>query len=349
MNNLQVENIISKALTGKLSTEEHTILNNWISESKENEKEFKAYSELWHKSKKLVLSDSIDVESSLIQTKKQIADLESKKRWFPYFRQAAAVLLLAVSLSFLYNYFGRFESSKIGSEQIVMQEIKAAFGTRTHLQLADGTSVWLNSGSSLRFPVSFNNLEERKVELNGEGYFDVTKDDDKPFIVNTSELGIKVYGTSFNVTAYAEYNSMTVVLEEGKVALFKEYSSNLKELMLMKPNDIVEYDSEHNKLYHSTNSNLKRYTSWKDGYIVFYGDQIENVVQKLEKWYNVEIEIKDKALNDYSFTATFADETLEQVLKLLSLSSPMSYKITQAQKQNDNTYSPRKVTLSIKK
>ena len=259
MNNQQIENIITKALSGKISTEEQIILNNWISVSKENRKEFKAYSELWEKSKKLVLSGSIDVESSLIQTKKQIAELKRGKRWIVYLRQAAAILLLSISLSFLYNYFLQPGKSIIVPDQTVMQEIKTAFGTRTKLQLADGTTVWLNSGSTLRFPASFHNLDERKVELDGEAYFSVSKDNTKPFIVNTSELGVKVYGTSFNVTAYHDYNTMTVALEEGKVALVKEYSSGSKELMVLKPNDIVEYDSEKNNLNHSSSSNLKKY------------------------------------------------------------------------------------------
>ncbi|WP_430932146.1 FecR family protein [Saccharicrinis sp. 156] len=345
MNNHQLENIITKSLAGTLNAEEQELLNHWISESKENEKEFKAYALLWEKSQKLVLSDSIDVESSLTETKKRIAKLSPKKRWQTYLRQAAAILLLSLSFSFLYNYC----VLEIDSEEVVMQEVKPAFGTHTKLQLADGTTVWLNSGSTLRFPTSFANLDERKVELNGEGYFDVAKNDAKPFIVKTPKLGVKVYGTSFNVSAYKEYNTMTVALEEGKVALVNEYSSGPKELMTMKPNDIVEYDSEKNKLFHSSNSNLKKYTSWKDGYIVFYDDHINDVVQRLEKWYNVKIEIQDQALQDYSFTATFTDETLEQVLNLLSLSSPMSYKIVSAQKQEDNSFSPRKATLSIKK
>lgn len=343
-----IENIITKFFSGEINPEEQAVLDNWISQSEKNRKEFEAYFELWEKSKQLVLSDTIDVESALDETKEKIG-LTTKKRWIIYLRQAAAVLLLSLSLTFLYNYFSGNYNLEDSPEKIVMQEIKAAFGTRTKLQLADGTNVWLNSGSTLRFPISFKNQDERKVELNGEGYFDVSKNATKPFIVNTSKLGVKVYGTSFNVSAYEEYQNMTVALTEGKVALVKEYSSGPKELMVLKPNDVVEYNPEHNKLYHSSSSNLKKYTSWKDGYIVFFGDKIEDVVQKLEKWYNVDIEIKDHELMEYSFTATFNDETLEQVLTLLSLSSPISYDITPAQKQDDNSYTNRKVTLSIKK
>lgn len=340
--------IITKFLTGEASPGEQATLKQWISASEENKKEFETYSALWNKSKRLVLSRSIDVEALLKNTKNRIGEFQTKKRWLTYLQQAAAVLILAFSFSFLYNFFAN-KTTETTAEQTILQEVQAAYGTRTKLQLADGTNVWLNSGSTLRFPTSFKNTNERRVVLNGEGYFDVTQNESKPFVVNTEKLNIKVYGTRFNVSAYKGYNDMTVVLEEGKVALEKEYASGTKELMVMKPNDIIEYHSAENKLYHSSASNLKRYTSWKDGYIVFYGDHIYKVVETLERWYNVDFEIKDEALKNYSFTATFEGETLEQVLKLLSLSSPIAYKITPARKTSDNTYTTRKVTLSIKK
>jgi len=343
-----IKEIITKFLTDEASPEEQALLKHWISASEENKKEFETYSALWNKSKTLVLSHSIDVETMLRNTKKRIGEFQSPKRWITYLQQAAAVLVLAFSFSFLYTYFTN-KTTEQDAEQTVFQEVQAAYGTHTKLQLADGTTVWLNSGSSLRFPTSFSASTERRVELNGEGYFDVTKNPNKPFIVNTDKLNVKVYGTSFNVLSYKEYDEMTVVLEEGKVALEKEYASGTKELMILKPNDIVEYHSTDNKLYHSSSNNLKRYTSWKDGYIVFYGDHIYKVVETLERWYNVDFEIKDEALKNYSFTATFEGETLEQVLKLLSLSSPIAYKITPARKTSDNTYTTRKVTLSIKK
>lgn len=348
MLNQEIENIIAKSLTGNLHSKEETILNDWINHSKENKKEFEAYSALWEKSKDLVLSDSINVEASLKQIKKRMHRQDRSKNVFVYLRQAAAVILLALSLNIAYNYIQKGKTPLNISEKTVTQEIKAAYGSHIKLQLADGTNVHLNSGSTLQFPLSFKNLDERKVKLHGEGYFEVAKDATKPFIVNTTHINVKVYGTSFNVSAWEEYNSTTIALVEGKVSLIKEYASGQKELMTLKPNDVVDYNWKENKLYHTSQLNMNRYTAWKEGYIVFFGDPIDKVVQRLEKWYNVEIVIKDKALENYSFTATFANESLEQVLKLLSLSSPLKYKITPAQKQKDNTYSMRKVTLSIK-
>jgi len=258
-------------------------------------------------------------------------------------------LILAMTLGFLFNYLLGANNLIDGTSETVYQEVRASYGTRTKLLLADGSTVWLNSGSTLRFPINFDNAEERVVELNGEGYFDVTKNESKPFIVNTSGLDVKVYGTSFNVSAYDEYDSMEVALVEGKVSLVQGERGDRKELMVLKPNDVVECNISEKRLSRSSDSKMNKYTAWRDGKIIFYGDPIEKVVSRLEKWYNVDIEIKDKALQDYRFTATFNDETLEQVLKLLSLSSPMEYKIVPSEKLKDDGFSSRRVILSTKK
>ena len=347
VDNRQVERLMVKAIAGEISEDEQQILDSWIMQSPENEKEFDAYKSLWEKSNRLILSNEIDLESSLIQTKKRITGFQTKKRWITYFKQVAAILVISISVSGLYNYFSNDYKLSANEESVVVQEVRAAYGTSTKLQLADGTLVWLNSGSTLRFPISFNNMDERRVELNGEGYFEVTKNEKKPFIVNTSELDVKVYGTSFNVNAYKDFSSTTVALVEGKVSLIKEYSSGPKELIVLAPNDVVKYDMNSKTLLQSTDLNMSKYTAWKEGYIVFFGDSIDRVVQRLEKWYNVDIEINDKALYEYQFTATFANESLEQVLYLLSLSSPIQYKITPAKRLKDNTFSMRKVTFTI--
>jgi len=343
----EIENIISKQLIEGLDKREQAIFDEWLAQSEENQKEYKAYSRLWEKSKKLVVSDQIDTEYSLKRTKQKI-NFSTKKRWIIYARQAVAVVVLSIAISFLYTYLNKEEQSVI-AEQQVYQEIKASYGTQTKVILADGTTVWLNSGSTLRFPSSFKNSSERNVEINGEGYFEVTENKLKPFVVETPKLDIRVLGTSFNVSAYNEYNLMTVALVKGEISLERNFGDERKELITLEPNELVEYDSNNKKLYHSSSTYIEKHTAWKEGQIVFFNDPIEVVVRRLEKWYNVKISVSDKTLQDYSFTATFIDESLEQVLKLLSLSSPMNYKITPAKKQKDNSYSMREITLSLKK
>lgn len=345
--NQSIEKLIARACSHELSREEQKVLQEWIEASSENKKEFESWLALWKKSENLVVSGKIDVESSLRKIKKRIASGRTHKQWIIYLRQAAAVLLLAFTFSFLYTYFfpNRPEKSPVHS---LYQEVTVAYGTQTQMLLADGTRVWLNSGSTLSFPDSFNEMKEREVVLNGEGYFEVTRDDGKPFIVNTSLLDVKVHGTSFNITAYDDYPSMSVALFEGKVSLMKEQQGEQKELMELKPHDVVEYNVKDNKLYHSQVTNMFKYNAWKNRYMVFMGDPIEQVARRLEKWFKVEMIIEDEGLRDYQFTATFIDESLEQILYLLSLSSPMEYKIIPAEKLEDNVFSMRKVILSKK-
>ena len=347
--NEQIYTILTKKIVGTISTEEQKILDIWISYSEKNRKEFESYTELWKISEELIIARNIDVELSLKITKKKINQFRFKRRLVKLLRQVAAIIVLALAFNFAYNYLTKSPQSVIETEHIVYQEVKAAFGTQTKLTLADGTGVWLNSGSVLRFPASFNSFNERRVELDGEGYFEVSKNETKPFIVNASQLDVRVYGTSFNVSAYSDYNTTTVALVEGKVSLVKKYNGKDRELIILNPNDVVEYNLVENKMHHFSSQRMDKYIGWKDGYIIFYGDPIKNVIQKLEKWYNVDIVINDKSLNHYKFTATFVDESLEQVLNLLSLSSSMEYKIIPAKKQSDTTFSRRKVLLSIKK
>ncbi|MCY1719355.1 DUF4974 domain-containing protein [Prolixibacteraceae bacterium Z1-6] len=344
----KIENILSKSITSELSNEEQNILESWIAESEHNTKEYEAYVQLWEKSKELVYSDSIDVDDSLHKTKAKISGFKRSWNFATLIRQAAAVLLLSLSLSVLFHYISTNEKDSAQNEQPIYQEITAAYGTKTKVTLADGTSVWLNSGSILRFPSTFKNCNRREVELRGEGFFDVEKNQKKPFIVNTHMLDVKVYGTSFNVCAYEDYSNMTVALVEGKISLMKQSVGENKELIALNPDEVVEYDAYNRKLYHSSDNYMDKYTAWKEGQIIFYNDPIERVAQTLEKWYNVEINIVDPSLHSYCFTAKFLDESLEHVLKLLCLSSPMKYEIIPSQKRSDHSFSKRKINLSIK-
>lgn len=345
----KIERIIAKSFKGELDSKEQIFLDQWISLSQENKKKFGIYEKLWKRSGELLLSNTIDVEASLLKTKKRIPDFRFKRRNSFVNLRVAAALILAMGLGFLFNYLLGANDLIDGTSGTVYQEVRASYGTRTKLLLADGTNVWLNSGSTLKFPIDFDNAEERVVELNGEGYFDVTKNESKPFIVNTSGLDVKVYGTSFNVSAYEEYDSMEVALVEGKVSLVQGAKGSRKEYMVLNPNDVVECNISEKRLSRISDSKMSKYTAWKEGKIVFYGDPIDKVVSRLEKWYNVDIEISDKALENYRFTATFNDESLEQVLKLLSLSSPMEYKIVASKKMKDDSFSRRRIILSTKK
>lgn len=343
MEKQHIESLLIKSFTGKSEIEEQQIIRQWLNESDENKKEFAAYQKLWEDSRSLMLSDSIDPENALVKTKRRIPEFGKELRLVSFLRQAAAVLALSAALSVTMNYFMDRKPAETG--ELVYQEIKAAFGTQTKLMLADGTAVWLNSGSTLKFPLSFDQADSRQVTLMGEGYFEVTKNPEKPFIVNTSRLDVKVLGTSFNINAYEDERHIEVALITGKVEIFKQLKDGQAPLMTLRDSEVADYDSDNNKMVYKTEADINRYTAWKDGKIVFFDDPVEKLVSRLENWYNVDIEIADQRLESYHFTATFSQESLDQVLKYLTISTPFQYQFIHPPKTGDQTESRTKVIL----
>ncbi|PTN08164.1 FecR family protein [Mangrovibacterium marinum] len=322
----EIEPILIKSFAGQASSEDEKRIADWIAASDDNFAEWKRYKALWNKSKALQYSDKIDLEKALIATKRRIPQFHKTKSFkLQWWMQAAAVILLSLLFSVTINYF-REESKKLVATNVVYQEVKAAYGTQTKVLLEDGTLVWLNSGSKLRFPNTFASQDTRNVELVGEGYFEVYHNPQHPFIVHTRDIGVKVLGTTFNVNAYENTKRVTVALVEGKVSVINERADQKKELLQLHPSEIADYSIDENKIYYSETENIGRYTAWKDGKIVFLEDSMAEMVGLLENWYNVDIEVQDKSLLRNHFTATFHDESLDQILKYLSISTSFKYR-----------------------
>ncbi|WP_159518158.1 FecR family protein [Sunxiuqinia indica] len=339
MEKLQIESLIIKDFSGHSTPEEKRKITNWINQSSANKKSFEAYRKLWKDSRLLTLNDKIDTELALKESKKDIPEFNRKTHWLTYWKQAAAVLVLSVFIASAFHFLTRLDQNE---DEAIYQEVKAAYGTQTQLQLADGTTVWLNAGSRLSFPTSFENQQQRKVTLVGEGFFEVTKDSKHPFIVSTSRLDVRVLGTSFNVNAYENEDEITVALKEGKVSLLKTTNGSSKHVLDLDPLEVATYQRNTNKILHLKETDLDRYTAWREGLIVFFDDPIEKVVSRLGNWYNIKIEVKDKELLKEHITGTFRDNSLEQVLHLLSLMSPIDYYFV---KSDENK---QKVVLSRK-
>ncbi len=345
--NIEIYDLIAKSFSGELTEEESVNLNNWKSADKFNLLEYDDFSEIWKHSNRLAMPSQIDLPKSLGATRKK-AGIESKKiKWLPVFAQIAAVLVLAMLFSALYNEF-LVTKPQQKTETIVYQQVKASYGTQSRVELADGTVVYLNSGSTLRFPGSFNGMKTRNVELSGEGHFKVAKNMEQPFIVDIHKMQIKVLGTTFNVDAYTNNTSFTIALVEGSIELQQKTNNGISELLEMKPNQVAFYNQAENKLILETADDLSKYTAWTNGKIVLSNDPVNKVIQKLENWYNVDIELADKRLEKYRFTGTFIDEPLEQVLSILNLTSQMEYIVIPAKKLGDNSYSKRKIILKSK-
>lgn len=264
-------------------------------------------------------------------------------RFVNYLARIAAILfipLLAAS-SLLYFQNNSFRNIKSYSE------IHSPFGTRTDFYLPDGSTGWLNGGSSLKFSTRFEG-KIRDVKLTGEAYFNVVPNHNKPFIVSTKNIDVKVYGTSFNVMAYDDEQICEVTLERGKVEVFSKTDNISKSIGILKSNESCIYNScsDSSKIL-SVNSTEK--LSWLDGKLTFKYEPFEKVIRKISRWYNVNIEIKDELLNTYIYYGTFKDETLDEVLKLLQFTAPIRYRNIERERRQDGTFEKRKIEIYFKK
>jgi transmembrane sensor len=278
----------------------------------------------------------------LLEEKKQ----EKKKALWHFYSQAAAILLIPVTAFFLWFYLSSSPTEQTEQIQQIAQswvEINAPEGTRVKFLLPDSTSGWLNSGSKLKYPAVFDS--HRKVELEGEAYFEVAHRNKSEFVVGVADMDVKVLGTKFNVTAYSDDLFTDVVLAEGKVEIFGKTGAFKQ---ILKPNEKITFNRDFKSV--SINSvDAKRYSAWKNGYLVIENERLRDVIPRIERWYNTEIVVADKELCNYRFKATFRDEPLEEVLKLMAITTPIKYTIEKREKNSDGIIKKRKVLLELKK
>lgn len=199
-------------------------------------------------------------------------------------------------------------------ENLVYNTLKIPNGKRFELELSDGTIVHLNSGTTLKYPVKFIAGENRQVFLDGEAFFDVSKDKKHPFIVNADKLNVRVLGTHFNVSSYPEDNLTDVVLVEGSVGM---YTANEKfdadKNTILKPGYKGSFN-KNNSHINTKEVNTDMYTSWITGGLVFRDINFTTICKKLERRYDVSIVIKNKKLADEKFNASFGDKPIEKIL-----------------------------------
>ena len=222
----------------------------------------------------------------------------------------AAVLIIGLIISSIFDYGQPGENHL--AEQI--QTISTPYGARTKTQLPDGSTVWLNSGSELSFPSNFN--KQRPVTLSGEAFFEVVKSD-KPFVVSTVYGAVKVQGTSFNVKAFADDASFETTLVEGKVALSDKKTGNETALQPGQQGTLI------NNSFVVKPVEVKFFTSWKEGKLIFSREPFPQFIKKLERWYNVKIEYSDPKLDELWYTGTIEMESISEVMEMISKAAPV--------------------------
>jgi len=289
------------------------------------------------------IQDEIENRESAKQQSKT-GNLSLITKWLT---RAAAILLIPV-LAFLFYTLSEKKSvnNQLAVAAVDSMEIIAPIGSRTVVQLSDGSVVHLNYGSRIKYPKYFKG-GTREIMLIGEGYFNVTSDPDKPFIVKTAKLNVKALGTAFNVLAYPGDDIIETTLVRGKVVLEQnEEDGNTNVIGAMEPGQHAAYNLKTGDIS-STKGSVEKYIAWKDGRLVFEDTPITEIAEKLNHMFNVNIKV-DKEIEDYIYTFTLVDEPLSQILDLMTIATPVKYKMFQRKKLTDGTYSKQKIIIEKK-
>ncbi|MCJ7759490.1 MAG: FecR domain-containing protein [Gillisia sp.] len=225
------------------------------------------------------------------------------------------------------------ETSK--KNDIVFNTLIVPYGKRSEIVLADGSKVWLNSGSKLIFPAAFVG-DKREVYLEGEAIFEVTHNKKKPFVVKTDKQDIEVLGTVFNVSNYTDDTTISTVLKSGSIQLsYKNNSiSQTIEHVKISPNTLAVYNKMDQAIETNT-VNVEKYFSWREGIFVFKNDSLKSIMKKIARYYNVEIVINDQNLANQTFSGYLdVKENIENVMKTINETetSQFEYYITENNK-----------------
>lgn len=379
-NRMVNKEIIIKYLLGETSEEESLLVNQWLNENEKNRKYFNEIAFVWKTSGIAQNIEQNDVEKDRKIFIQKIGELPGEKTMKPtepvkrnlqlfmsntgpkYYQwlQIAAIFILAFCLSWTVFYF---MNRKPDTGSLAYNQIITTKGQKSQIILSDGTTVWLNSETTLRYPSAFNDMK-REVFLEGEAFFEVQKKGNKiPFIVKTSEIDIKVLGTSFNVMAYPDEETIETTVVEGSVYIIRKgVKSSSDQNIILKPNQKVtllkkgsrvilsEIETAKPIMIKSTKAiqpisptkkeqilisrkvDIELHTAWKDDRLIFQSETLENICYKLERWYDVKIHVRNEELKKYRYTGKFVhNETINQVLEILKLTTPINYTF----KQND--------------
>jgi len=325
--------VLKRYLHGKYSPDDYQQVKTWFEKTESGDSLDEFIHKNWQEFEDQYPGKDLNSILQKIQRQIYLDERRQKNTLWNFYRQVAAVLLFPILLVTAYLFMNN--NNFHGSAWV---EIHSPAGARTQFALPDGSSGWLNSGSSIRYASGFT---DRRVKISGEAYFDVVNKNSRKFIVETSALDITVLGTKFNVAAYPEDDFTEVVLEEGKVKLDGRNKTFSKSLS---PDEMfVLYSNKKRGEVSQVDAGL--HSAWKDGKLVFRDEPLPGVLKKMERWYNVQFVMEDEQLKTYIYQATFKDETLEEVMRLLAFTAPISYEIQDRKLNSDGTYSTKTIII----
>ncbi len=231
------------------------------------------------------------------------------KRWKVWAMLVAAVLVLCAVPIFITMAYSVEIAQR---EEVSMKRIYNPMGRKSVIRLPDGSTVNLNAGSELTFPTEFTD-SLRIVELSGEAFFDVAKDDSKPFVVLSGELQTRVLGTQFNVAAYKDDQQIDIALVEGKVKVRAQSFIASEGVKIIYPGQLLAYDREHHT-YRKKFFERDDLIAWKEGVLVLDNLGFDDFLMKIRRWYGVDVEVVGRPNKKWNIHGRFDKESLEEVL-----------------------------------
>lgn len=302
--------LLLKYIAGDCTDQEKVDITNWLDSNHDNMQEYLALRKLY--------DISIWQTPPIIQFKQKPKEKSFFRSLRPVYIEVikiAAILVVAIVVS-RYLFPGSMEENPV-----VMQTLKVPAGQRAEISLEDGTKVWLNANTILTFPNQFSG-STREVRIDGEGFFDVTSNKSKPFIIKTEKYDIKVWGTKFNLMAYSGHGIFETSLLEGSVEVM-EAGSNKG--ILIRPDERIYL--EDNRLVVAPIVHLNHFL-WKEGIICFDDEAFPELVKRLELCFDLKIEVKNDKILSYRCTGKFrTKDGVEHILKVLQLSNKFRYTI----------------------
>lgn len=334
---IKTGNLIGKYLTGKESEKESAQLRDWLNESNDNKNLFDSLKEKQNIAGALEEYDAHNSEMAWKRYLDRIGELKLRKlliRW-----KVAAIFFFVIGCGGILTMLNRGADFRQSSEELYTT-VSTQNGQNSKIVLPDSTVVWINSGTTLSYNSNFA-TSKRDIRLTGQAYFEVSRNENMPLTVSCNELRIKVLGTRFDVSAYSDDDRINVVLESGKVELLRDNDTSFG--YTMKPGEKVEFNTGRKEMAVST-IDLAKFTSWRNGVLIFKNDPMDMVLKKLERWYNIQIEVKDPKVNQLIFNATIVNESIDEIFELIRFTCGVNYKIIPSK----NPEVPVKVVISAK-
>lgn len=332
--------LLSRYLAGECTEREKREVESWANSSAEAKEEFKQYNAIWEATSKakaaavepdtdkmwrniLYRIDAENTETAQMNEPGPVSVVapDGAARIVPFYKkysQVAAAVVFAFFVAMLaYLFFTNYTTP-----HAELSSRSTGAGEKAEFLLADGTHIWLNEQSSLRYPVNFNN-GTREVYLEGEAFFEVARDEQQPFIIYAGQAITQVLGTSFNVQAINK-DEVAVTVVSGKVMLYD--AGNADNKVLLEKGDRGIYYQKKQQLAKDQNKDLN-FLAWQTGVLTFRNTEVSTMVSNLEMFYNVQIKVANDAINNCRITATFDNQPLEEVLEVLSLTLDINYVI----------------------